>query len=253
VPEVSAVIIAQDEERKLPAALESVGFCSEIVVVDSGSTDRTREIAERAGARVIVSAPWPGYVAQRNLAVDAARHDWILAIDADERITPRLREQIQAERERGFSCAGYRIPRVAFYMGRWIRGTDWYPDPQIRLFDRRRGRWQGALVHESVRVDGAVGRLAADLEHFPYADIASHLRKIDLYTTLWARQAFEAGRSAGTLDAALVTLWAFLRNYLLRGGFRLGQAGLAVSTLNSYYTYVKLAKLAELRLPPARP
>jgi glycosyltransferase involved in cell wall biosynthesis len=243
---LSAVLIAQNEEAKLKGALESVGFCDEIVVVDSGSTDRTREIAEQAGARVIVNAPWPGFVAQRNFAVDAARHDWILALDADERVTPALRAEIEALRGAGFQEAAYRIPRVAFYMGRFIRGTDWYPDPQVRLFDRRRARWQGQLVHESVKVSGAVGRLRSDMEHFPYDDVSAHMRKIDSYTTLWARQARDAGRQTGALDLTVAPAWAFLRNYLVKGGLRFGAAGFTVSTLNAYYTFVKLAKLAEL-------
>jgi len=243
---ISAVVIAQNEEASLLRALESVRFCDEIVVVDSGSTDRTRELAEQAGARVIVNAPWPGFVVQRNFGVDAARHDWILALDADERVTPALRAEIEACRAAGFGAAAYRIPRVAFYMGRWIRATDWYPDPQVRLFDRRRGRWQGRLVHESVRVDGPVKRLRSDMEHFPYRDVSAHARKIESYTTLWARQAYEDGRRAGLCALTLVPVWAFFRNYLLKGGILLGGAGLTVSTLNAYYTFLKLAKLAEL-------
>jgi glycosyltransferase involved in cell wall biosynthesis len=243
---LSAVVITQDEEARLPAALESVGFCDEVVVVDSGSTDRTREIAKAAGARVLVNSPWPGFVAQRNVAVEAARHDWVLALDADERVTPALREEIRALRARGFDRAGYRIPRAAFYLGRWIRATDWYPDPQIRLFDRTRGRWEGALVHESVSVRGPVGRLRSDLEHYPYEDISHHLRKIDRYTELWAVQAFAAGRRTGVLEMVGSCAWAFLRNYVWKHGFTLGSAGVTVSTLNAYYTYVKLAKLQEL-------
>jgi len=243
---LSAVVITKDEELRLPAALESVSFCDEVVVVDAGSTDRTREIAEAAGARVLVSAPWPGFVAQRNVAVDAARHDWVLALDADERVSPALGEEIRALRAGGLACAGYRIPRTAFYLGRWIRATDWYPDPQVRLFDRTRGRWEGALVHESVRVRGPVGRLRSDLEHYPYQDISHHLRKIDRYTDLWARQAYAAGRRTGALEPLASSAWAFLRNYVLRHGFTLGSAGVTVSALNAYYTYVKLAKLQEL-------
>ena len=250
---ISAVLIAQDEEHKVEAAIASVRFCEEVVLVDSGSVDRTREVAERAGARVIVNAPWPGFVAQREFAVRAARHDWVLALDADERVSPRLRAEVLALRAGRIAHAGYRMPRAAFYLGRWIRATDWYPDPQIRLFDRTRGRWEGALVHESVRVEGEVGLLEGELEHHPYADISDHLRKIDLYTTLWARQAFDGGRRAGPLEMAASSLWAFARNYLFKGGFRLGSAGLTISTLNAYYTYVKLAKLGELARLPAHP
>lgn len=243
---LSAVLITRDEEHNLPDALRSLAFCDEIVVVDSGSRDRTREIAAAAGARVVEHVPWPGFVAQRNLAVQAARHDWVLALDADERVTPALREEIRALAGRGFGHAGYRMPRVAFYLGAWIRATDWYPDPQVRLFDRRRARWQGGLVHESVEVSGPVGRLRADLEHYPYVDLADHLQSIDRYTTLWARQAYAGGARGGVTQALLATQWALLRNYVLRGGFRLGRVGLVVSLLNSYYTFAKLAKLWEL-------
>jgi glycosyltransferase involved in cell wall biosynthesis len=242
---LSAVVLAKDEERQLGAALDSVSFCDEVLVVDAGSSDRTCELAQAAGARVIVNAPWPGFVAQRRFATRAARHDWVLAVDADERVTPALREQIRALQERGFDRAGYRIGRVAFYLGRWIRATDWYPDTQLRLFDRRRGDWQGGLVHESVQVEGAVGRLSGELEHHPYEDISDHVVTIDRYTTLWAEQAYEAGRRSGSLSAAGAAGFALFRNYVLRRGFLLGSAGLTVSMLNAYYTYLKLAKLGE--------
>jgi glycosyltransferase involved in cell wall biosynthesis len=245
VTAISAVLITLNEEQRLKAALESVAFCDEVLVVDSGSTDGTRAIAEAAGARFIVNIPWPGFVAQKNLAARQARHDWILSLDADERVAPVLRDEIQALRGRGLTYAGYRIPRVAHYLGTWIRATDWYPDPQLRLFDRRCGGWQGGRVHESVRLDGPVGRLKAPLEHHPYADIAEHLRTIDRYTTLWAEQASADGRRVSTLGLAGSTAWAFLRNVLLRRGFLLGRTGLIVSMLNSYYTFLKLAKLHE--------
>jgi glycosyltransferase involved in cell wall biosynthesis len=243
---LSAVLIAQNEERHIGDAVASVSFCDEIVLVDSGSADRTREAAEAAGARVIVNAPWPGFVAQRDFAVRAARHDWVLALDADERVGPVLRAEIQALRARGFGHAGYRIPRVASYLGRWIRGTDWYPDWQVRLFDRTRAAWQGDLVHESVAVRGPVGRLQGDMEHYPYADISDHLRKIDSYTTLWARQAHDAGRRSNLVDMMAGASWAFFRNYVLKRGVVLGSAGLIVSVLNTHYTFAKLAKLREL-------
>lgn len=244
---ISAVLITKNEELRLPEALESVRFCDEIVVVDSGSTDRTREIAGAAGARVAVNTPWPGWVAQRNLVVDLASNDWILALDADERVPQALQKEIESLRARGFDHAGYRIPRVAHYMSSWIRATDWYPDPQIRLFDRRRARWEGALVHESVQVRGSIGRLRSDMQHHPYQDISEHMKKIDTYTTLWAQQAWEAGRRASLLDLVFAPGFAFLRNMALKRGFILGRAGLTVSTMNAYYTYIKLAKLAEIQ------
>jgi hypothetical protein len=178
--------------------------------------------------------------------VRAARHDWVLALDADERVGAALRAEIQGLRGRGFDHAGYRIPRVAFYLGRWIRGTDWYPDWQVRLFDRTRAGWQGDLVHESVVVQGSVGRLHGEMEHHPYADIAEHLRKIDSYTTLWARQAYAAGRRTNLLDMSAGATWAFFRNYVLKRGWLLGGTGYIVSVLNTHYTFAKLAKLREL-------
>ncbi len=251
VTPISAVLITLDEEERLPAALDSVAFCDEVLVVDAGSRDRTRELAEARGARVLLNSPWPGWVPQRRLAAEAARHDWVLALDADERVTPALRDEIEALRRGGLAGAGYRVPRATFYLGRWIRATDWYPDLQLRLFDRRRAEWQGGLVHESVAARGPVGRLRGELEHHPYRDVSAHLRRIDAYTTLWAEQAARAGRPARLVDLVFAPPWAFFRNYVLKGGFRLGRAGFTVSSLNAYYTLVKLAKLAERRA--ARP
>jgi glycosyltransferase involved in cell wall biosynthesis len=246
VTPLSAVLIARDEEANLAAALESVAFCDERVVVDGGSLDRTRDIAAAAGARVIVNAPWPGFVAQRDFATRAAAHDWVLVIDADERVTPELRVEILALRAAGFDAAGYRIPRLTRYLGRWVRHTDWYPDLQLRLFDRRRGGWQGERVHESVRVDGPVQRLRAHLEHHPYLDVSDHVLTIDRYTTLWAEQAHAAGRQAPLGAAEGAAFWALVRNAILRGGILDGRVGLTVSVLNAFYAYLKLAKLREL-------
>ncbi|HET7746914.1 MAG TPA: glycosyltransferase family 2 protein [Vicinamibacteria bacterium] len=242
---LSAVLITLNEEAHLGDALQTLRFCDEIVVVDAGSTDRTRDIAAAAGARVIVNTPWPGFAAQRAFATAQATHDWVLALDADERVTPALRAEIEALKATGFDRPGYRIPRVTRYLGAWIRATDWYPDPQLRLFDRRRGAWTGGLVHESFRVDGEPGRLRGELEHHTYRDVADHLQTIDRYTTLWADQAYAEGRRAGLLAPAGAAAWAFVRNYLLRGGWRLGEPGLTVSVLNAHYTYVKLLKLRQ--------
>jgi glycosyltransferase involved in cell wall biosynthesis len=247
VTPLSAVLITKDEEARLQAALESLSFCDEILVVDAGSLDRTRELAQAAGARVILNAPWPGFLAQRRLATAAALHDWVLALDADERVTPALRDEIQALRSRGFDACGYRVRRLTHYLGRAIRGTDWYPDHQLRLFDRRRATWQGGPVHESVKADGPVGRLRGEITHFPYADVSEHLRRIDAYTTLWAEGALAAGRRAGLFELCGAPAWSFLRNYALRGGVVLGEAGFVVSALNAYYTLAKLAKLRELQ------
>ena len=244
---LSAVLITLDEERNIEAALESLAFCAEAVIVDAGSKDRTRELAVASGARVLLNTPWPGFVEQRTRAVAEAQYDWVLCLDADERVTPELRREIDTLRGTGFGHPGYRMPRVTRYLGRWIRGTDWYPDRQLRLFNRGEGRWQGGSVHESVEVEGPVGTLHSELEHRPYRDISDHLDTIDRYTTLWARQAAREGRTSGLWRAALSPGWTFFRNYVLKGGISLGGPGLIVSVMNSYYTFLKLAKLRELK------
>ena len=245
MPKVTATLITRDEAAHIEAALASVAWADEIVVVDAGSTDGTADIARRLGARVEVRA-WPGYSAQKNYAASIASHDWILSLDADERVTPELAAEIKSLLTSEPSARGYRVPRVSFYLGRWIRGTDWYPDYQLRLYDRRAGQWNGRRVHESVTLNGEPARLNHDLQHFPYRDISHHLATIDRYTTLWARQAHQDGRRAGPVDGCLASTWAFLRNYVVRRGFLLGEAGLTVSVLNAYYTFAKLAKLREL-------
>ncbi|MEW5982114.1 MAG: glycosyltransferase family 2 protein [Acidobacteriota bacterium] len=244
MPGVTVTLITLNEAAHVTSALESVSWADEIVVVDSGSTDGTVDLARRFTECVHVR-DWPGYVAQKNHAASLARFDWILSLDADERVTPDLRDEVRGLLATEPTCAGYRVPRVSHYLGRWIRSTDWYPDYQLRLYDRRRARWTGRYVHESVRADGEVGRLRADLQHYPYRDISHHLVTIDRYSSLWARQAHEDGRRAGVVDLVLQPPAAFLRNYVARGGFRDGTPGLAVSLLNSYYVLAKFLKLWE--------
>jgi glycosyltransferase involved in cell wall biosynthesis len=243
--QLTVTVITRNEASNIAAALESVAWADEIVVVDSNSTDGTADIARRLATRVEIR-DWPGYGAQKNHAAALASHDWILSIDADERVTPELAAEIRALLNAGPSSPGYRIPRVAFYLGRWIRSTDWYPDLQLRLYDRRAGRWDDRRVHESVVTNAAPGVLRAEIQHFPYRDISHHLQTIDRYTTLAAEDWRAAGRRAGAAQAFFHPRFAFLRNYVLKGGFRDGSAGLMVSILNSYYVFLKLAKLWEL-------
>jgi glycosyltransferase involved in cell wall biosynthesis len=245
VPGVTVTIITLNESANIAAALESVAWADEIVVVDAQSGDDTVAIARRFTDRVIVRE-WPGYIDQKNYAASLATHDWILSLDADERATPALAGEIRALLAADAACAGYRVPRVSHYLGRWIRSTDWYPDCQLRLYDRRRARWAGRYVHESVQADGAVGRLHANLQHYPYRDVSHHLRTIDRYSSLAARQMHEDGRRTGPLRMIAHADAAFLRNYVLRGGFRDGTAGLIVSLLNTYYVMLKFVKLWEI-------
>jgi len=246
VPGVTATLITLNESTNLAGALESVRWADEIVVVDAGSADDTVAIARRYTDRVIVR-PWPGFVEQKNFAASQASHDWIFSLDADERVTPELAAEVKAVVAAGPPCAGYRVPRVSHYLGRWIRSTDWYPDLQLRLYDRRRAAWDGGYVHESVQAEGKVGRLRAELQHHPYRDVAHHLQTIDRYSSLAARQMFEAGRRTSALGVLLHGDAAFLRNYLLRGGFRDGATGLIVSLLNTFYVAMKFVKLWEMQ------
>jgi len=245
---VSATIITFNEAANIQAALESVSWADEIIVVDSESTDDTAAIARRYTDHVIVR-PWPGYIDQKNFAADQARHDWIFSLDADERVTPALAGEMTALMAGGATAAGYRVPRVTFHLGRWLRSTDWYPDYQLRLYDRRRGRWSGRYVHESVKADGAVQDLRGELQHFAYRDLAHHIQTMDRYTALAARQMFEEGRRAGLFDLMVHPPAAFFRNYILRGGFKDGVPGLIVSAMNARYVGLKFAKLWELCSP----
>ena len=245
---VTATIITFNEAANIQAALESLSWADEIVVVDSESTDDTVAIARRFTEHVIVR-PWPGYIAQKNFAAAQARHDWIFSLDADERVTPGLAAEITSLVRTGPGAAGYRVPRVTFHLGRWMRSTDWYPDYQLRLYDRRRGQWSGRYVHESVTADGPVQDLRGELQHYAYRDLAHHFQTMDRYTTLAARQMFEEGRRAGFFALMIHPPAAFVRNYLLRGGFKDGVPGLIVSAMNARYVGLKFAKLWELCSP----
>ena len=245
MPKLSVTIITKNEAGDIAAALESVSWADERIVVDSGSTDETVAVATPLADRVVVHE-WDGYVAQKNYAASIASHDWILSLDADERVTPPLAAEIQRVLEQEPPHRGFRIPRVTWHLGRWIRTTDWYPDYQLRLYDRRAAQWAGRHVHEGVNVNGSVGRLRGELEHYAYKDISEHLATIEHYTTLAARQMFEQGHRASTWQLAVHPQLAFLRNYLLKGGFRDGHVGLIISAMNKYYVFLKFAKLREL-------
>jgi glycosyltransferase involved in cell wall biosynthesis len=240
---LTVTVITRNEAAHIGEALQSVAWADEIIVVDSHSTDDTVAIA-RHYARVEVR-DWPGYGAQKNYAADLAANDWILSIDADERVTPELAAEIRSALEGEPTAKGYRIPRVTWYLGRWIRSTDWYPDYQLRLYHRRAGQWNGRRVHESVELQGPPGLLRHDLQHYAYRDISHHLSTIDRYTTLASEQWLAEGRRTNILEILIHSKLAFLRNYILRGGIRDGAPGLLVSILNSYYVFLKLAKLWE--------
>jgi glycosyltransferase involved in cell wall biosynthesis len=242
---LTVTVITYNESAHIAAALDSVAWADEIIVVDSGSTDGTTEIARGRATRVL-TRPWEGYSAQKNFAASQASNDWVLSMDADERVTPELAREIRDLLARGPEARGYRIRRVTRYLGTWIRTTDWSHDYQLRLYDRRAGRWNGMKIHESFRLsEGKPVKLRGVLEHYAYNDIAHHLRKINAYTTLIADQWIEEGRRTNPLAIAVHPFAAFLRNYVLRAGFSQGTVGLIISLMNSYYVFLKLAKLWE--------
>lgn len=246
MPKVSVTVIAKNEGADIGAALESVRWADEIVVVDSGSTDDTVAIARQFTDRVVFHE-WSGYAAQKNIAASLASHDWILSLDADERVTPALAAEIRQTLAHTPPVAAFRIPRVTWHLGRWIRTTDWYPDHQTRLYDRTKAQWTGAYVHEAMRVDGALGTLTHDIQHYAYRNIADHLETIDRYTTLAAAHMRDQGRRAGWLQLVGHPPLAFARNYVAKGGLRDGAVGFVISAMNAYYVFLKFAKLWELQ------
>ena len=249
MPRVSVTIITLNEAEHIAAAIDSAAWADEIIVIDSNSSDDTADIARSKGAKVLCRE-WAGYVDQKNYAAERASNDWIFSLDADERITPALAGEIRSVLSTEPPVRGYRVPRVTYHLGRWVRTTDFYPDPQTRLYDRRTGRFRGRYVHESVAVDGPAGRLRHELEHYSFRDLRDQLDRINQYTTLAARQMHEAGRRANALDLAMHPPAAFLRNYLLRRGILDGTAGLTISLMNAYSVFLKFAKLWELRRNP---
>jgi len=249
VPKLSVTIITLNEAAHIAAAIDSASFADEILVVDSGSSDGTIDIARGKGVRVLARA-WTGYVEQKNFAAAQATHDWIFSLDADERIPPALADEIRGILAGDPPYHGYRVPRVTFHLGRWIRTTDFYPDYQTRLYDRRFARWRGRYVHESVSVDGPSGQLKNDLQHYSFADLRDQIKRINHYSTLSAKQMYEAGRRTGPIEILVHPPAAFLRNYVLRRGFLDGTAGLTISLMNAWSVGLKFMKLWELQKNP---
>jgi glycosyltransferase involved in cell wall biosynthesis len=244
---ISATIITLNEESNIKAACESVAWADEIVVVDSGSSDATREIAEACGARVITN-PWPGFGAQKQFAVDQTKHEWIFSLDADERVSDELKKSIDALRSKTDLSDGYQIARRTYYQSRWIRGGGWYPDRQLRLFKKSKGRWKQRHVHESVTMDpGArVERLPGDLLHYTLQNAAHHHRMIgERYAPLAARQMFEEGRRTSVLGVASAGPAAFIRSLILKGGLRDGFAGFTIASFAAHHAFLKHLMLWE--------
>jgi len=244
---ISAVIITFNEEAKIADAIRSVAWADEILVVDSESTDRTREIASGLGARVITEK-WRGFSGQKQFATDWATHDQIFSLDADERVSDGLKDEILEIRDSDVAADGYRVPRSSTYLGREIRHSGWYPDWQLRFFDRTKGRWKDVAVHESVEMsEGAtVSQLSGDILHFSIDSVKQHSEMINSrYAPLSAEAMFASGTRATPASIALYPAVTFLRTYLIKAGFLDGFPGLVIAYFAAYNVFLKYLLLWE--------
>jgi len=241
-PAIAAIIVALNEADRLPRALASLAWVDQIIVVDAGSSDGTAELARRAGARV-VEHPWEGYSAQKEFALTLAGQPWILWIDADEEVSPRLRESIERALRRRAAGeerhAAYAMNRRTCYLGRFVRFGGWYPDRKVRLFQRERARFDGRLVHEGLTVDGSVGSLRGDLWHYSYRDLEHHIRKAQALARLWAEQ--NRDRRVGAAALLFHPLAKGLKSYVFKGGFLEGWRGCLIAGMGCYAVWLKYA------------
>jgi len=242
---LSVVVVTLNEEERIRECLDSVAWADEVVVVDAESQDKTAAIAREATDQVIVR-PWPGFAAQKNFGLEQASGEWILSLDADETVSPALRAEITAVLERGGAAAGYAVPRRNVFWGRWVRHGGLYPDWQIRLFRRGKGRFIDRAVHESVTIEGDVARLRGHLEHRSYRDVGDFLARADRYTSLAADEWVAAGRPSRPLvDMVARPAGRFLSMYVARAGFLDGWRGFLLATLYAYYVLMRSAKIWE--------
>ncbi len=247
-PRLSVAIITRNEAHNIADCLASVAFADEVVVVDSGSTDATVALARARGARVI-ETDWPGFGVQKNRAVEACRGDWVLSLDADERVSPELRAEI----ERALAAPGfdvYEMPRRSYYVGRFMRHGGWWPDHCARLFRRGTARFSDARVHERLVTEGSIGRLSAPLVHYSFRTMEAVLDKVNHYSSASAQTLAERGAAPGLATAIVHGIAAFLRTYVFKLGFLDGRHGFMLAVSNaegSYYRYVKAMLLAEKR------
>jgi glycosyltransferase involved in cell wall biosynthesis len=247
---ITACIITKNEESNIVRCLESLSFCSEIILVDSGSTDRTLELANRFGVKIF-HRDFDNYIAQKNYAISLASNAWILSVDADEVVSPDLRSEIEALDFDSDLIQAYSMPRLSFYLGRWIYHGGWYPNTQTRLFHKSSGKFSGILVHETVEISGKTEALKSPLHHYSYKSISDHLNFIDRYSTLFALENYRKGRRATVFKACYKGLYKFFWMYLGRLGFLDGQIGIVIAILGSYYNFLKYLKLYELEKNPS--
>lgn len=246
---ISAVIIAFNEEKNIAQAIDSIAWADEILVVDSQSSDQTRQIAESLGAKVLIQ-DWLGFAGQKQFAADNAENDWIFSLDADERVSDELKNEILRLKNllETELADGYRIPRLSFYMNRPIRHSTWYPDWQLRLYDRRKGKWKDVLVHESVKLNenAKIAKLRGDILHFSMENAAHHNRKLtEIYAPLAAEQMFLQGRRVTPVKIVFAAFASFFQNYILKGGFLDGFPGFCIARFSSHYTFLKYLLLWE--------
>jgi glycosyltransferase involved in cell wall biosynthesis len=242
MPSISATLITHNEGAKIARAIRSLSGADEVIVVDAGSTDSTREIAASLGARVMVH-PFEGFAAQKNLATQEARNDWILSLDADEELDDEAQAALVRWKSSEPSAAGYRFARRAYYLGRWILHSGWYPDCKLRLFDRRCGGWRGSYVHESVAVNGKVETIPGEIRHYTCDSLAEHRSRIEFYTDLAAREMLARGARVGLVNRLLIPPWIFLQTYFLRLGVLDGRQGFWIAWMAAYYVRRKYAKV----------
>jgi glycosyltransferase involved in cell wall biosynthesis len=240
MPRLSAIVITRNEAAKIEACLDSLAFCDERIVVDSGSDDATVALAEAKGARVVFHE-WKGFGAQKNFALEQASGDWVLSLDADERVSPELAGQI-TEAISAAQADGYEMPRLSTFCGRPMRHSGWYPDYVLRLFRRSRARFSDDLVHERVICDGPVRRLSVPLTHHPVERLEDALSRMDRYSTAGADMVVASGRRVSFMTGILRGWWTFVRTYFLRLGFLDGREGFLLAVANAegtYYRYMK--------------
>jgi len=249
VSRLSVTIIAWNEEERLRACLESVAWADEIVVVDAESADKTVQIAHEFTDKVSVR-PWPGFAAQKNFAIAQATGDWILSLDADERVTPELRDRVCAILKDEGAVDGYSIPRRNIFWGAWVRHGGLYPDYQLRLFRRGVGRFVEDAVHESVRVTGRVDTLSEALLHHSYRDLEDFVRRSNRYSTLAAQDWLRRGRRVSVPSLVMKPLGRFFSMYVLRRGFLDGWRGLVLAVLYAEYVFLRMAKAWEAQRVP---
>lgn len=252
---LSAIVITRDNERTIGRCIESLAWADEVIVVDSGSTDRTPEICRALGARVHVTPDWPGHGPQKNRALEQATGTWVLSIDSDEWVSPELRAEIERAISGAAARPGYAIPRRSSFCGRYMRHSGWWPDYVVRLFRREAGRFTDDHTHERLLVTGKVGRLREPIMHEAIVDLDQMLGKMNAYSSASAHMKLEAGRRATLMTAILHGAWTFFRTYVLRLGFLDGREGFILAVANaegSYYRYVKLMLLAKNRDPVKR-